>query len=71
MLCCLFQRCNAVAEQRDVLVSYMAGKAQTPGQVRSQTGQLLALFIAQCLLPEICQVEVWKIKTTFSGESNV
>ncbi|XP_011601434.2 leucine-rich PPR motif-containing protein, mitochondrial [Takifugu rubripes] len=29
----LLARCNAVAEQRDVLVSYMAGKAQTPGQV--------------------------------------
>lgn len=33
----VFQRCNALAEQRDVLVSYMAGKAQIPGQVCSQT----------------------------------
>uniref|UniRef100_H3CPU5 Uncharacterized protein n=1 Tax=Tetraodon nigroviridis TaxID=99883 RepID=H3CPU5_TETNG len=39
----MLARCNAVAEQRDVLVSYMAGKAQLPGQSPLHSATLTAL----------------------------
>lgn len=29
------QRCNALAEQKEVLLSFVTQKAQTPGQVRN------------------------------------
>lgn len=31
----LMQRCNALAEQKEVLLSFVTQKAQTPGQVRN------------------------------------
>uniref|UniRef100_A0A673BQG9 Pentacotripeptide-repeat region of PRORP domain-containing protein n=1 Tax=Sphaeramia orbicularis TaxID=375764 RepID=A0A673BQG9_9TELE len=31
----MLARCNAVAEQKDILLSFMAQKSQTPGQVKS------------------------------------
>uniref|UniRef100_A0A8C3GC10 Leucine rich pentatricopeptide repeat containing n=1 Tax=Cyclopterus lumpus TaxID=8103 RepID=A0A8C3GC10_CYCLU len=47
----LLARCNAVAEQKEVLVSYLAQKAQSPGQV----GKIKALL---SLIPDFTEKEV-------------
>ncbi|XP_068587993.1 leucine-rich PPR motif-containing protein, mitochondrial-like [Cebidichthys violaceus] len=47
----MLARCNAVAEQRDVLVSFLAQKAQSPGQV----GKIKALL---SLIPDFTEKEV-------------
>ncbi|XP_042289821.1 leucine-rich PPR motif-containing protein, mitochondrial [Thunnus maccoyii] len=47
----MLARCNAVAEQKEVLVSYMARKAQVPGQV----GKIKALL---SLIPDFTEKEV-------------
>ncbi|KAF7662498.1 hypothetical protein LDENG_00234790 [Lucifuga dentata] len=47
----LLARCNAVAEQKDVLMSYLSRKAQIPGQV----GKIKALM---SLIPEFVEKEV-------------
>ncbi|XP_026164936.1 leucine-rich PPR motif-containing protein, mitochondrial [Mastacembelus armatus] len=47
----MLARCNAVAEQRNVLVSYMSKKAQSPGQV----GKIKALL---SLIPDFTQKDV-------------
>uniref|UniRef100_A0A8C3B2A9 Leucine rich pentatricopeptide repeat containing n=1 Tax=Cyclopterus lumpus TaxID=8103 RepID=A0A8C3B2A9_CYCLU len=48
----LLARCNAVAEQKEVLVSYLAQKAQSPGQVQSHIKALLSL------IPDFTEKEV-------------
>ncbi|XP_053292920.1 leucine-rich PPR motif-containing protein, mitochondrial [Pleuronectes platessa] len=47
----MLARCNAVAEQKDMLVSYVARKAQFPGQV----GKIKALM---SLIPDFTEKEV-------------
>lgn len=44
----VFQRCNAIAEQRDMLVSYMAGKAQIPGQVGNTFTSVVFCYWQDC-----------------------
>ncbi|GLD51462.1 leucine-rich PPR motif-containing protein, mitochondrial [Lates japonicus] len=46
-----WRRCNALAEQKEVLVSYMSEKAQQPGQV----DKIKALF---SLIPDFTEKEV-------------
>ncbi|XP_054455932.1 leucine-rich PPR motif-containing protein, mitochondrial [Anoplopoma fimbria] len=47
----MLARCNAVAEQKDVLVSFLSQKAQSPGQV----GKIKALL---SLIPDFTEKEV-------------
>ncbi|KAK9541331.1 hypothetical protein VZT92_001384 [Zoarces viviparus] len=47
----MLARCNAVAEQKDVLVSYLAQKSQSPGQL----GKIKALL---SLIPDFTEKEV-------------
>merc|ERR1712098_895839 len=47
----MLARCNALAEQKEVLVSYMSRKAQTPGQV----GKIKALLN---LIPDFAEKDV-------------
>lgn len=57
----VFQRCNAVAEQRDVLVSYMAGKAQIPGQVGKHLHQRFVLLLTGLLVQRLW-CDFWRVK---------
>ena len=76
------QRCNAVAEQKEVLLSFVSQKAQSPGQVKSHdrlillriclfsTGRL-QLFLDEMWIDESHRAEVTRSITDDNAASTL